>query len=70
MTILRPQQFPGEMRPAFESIHRRLTSRDPVGNEGAVAASLMAMTEDEASKVARDILDLYIRYAGYYRYGE
>ena len=58
---LEPDRFVGESswRWKFEEISRQLTSGTPVGDEGTIQASVASMSDEEATKIAREIVSLY-----------
>lgn len=59
--------FPEPLRGLATSIFDRLDATEPTGNEGSYAASIRAMTEDEASRLASDILSLGFQHEQYWR---
>lgn len=44
---------------SIEELHHRLTSREPEGDEGSIAATFAMMTEDEAVDVVTEIQRIY-----------
>lgn len=43
----------------LEAFNERMSSKDAVGNEGAYAASILTMTDEEASEAARELLSMH-----------
>ena len=66
---LEPDRFVGEpnWRWRFEDISRELTSGTPVGDEGTIQASVASMSDEEATKIAREIVSLYDEISAHYR---
>ncbi len=58
--------FPEPLRELASTIFERLNTIEPTGNEGSFAASIRAMTEEEASRLASDILLLASRHEQYW----
>ncbi len=58
---LKPDRFVGEpeWRRRFEEITRQLTSGTPVGDEGTIQASVASMSDEAATKIAREIVSLH-----------
>ena len=52
---LKPEELPEEIRHTFSELCTRLTSAEPVGNEGSVYATTNQMGTDEAVEIARSI---------------
>lgn len=65
--LLRPELLPEPLRDLASSIHDRLQTAEPLGDEGTVVASIRAMTEDEASELASDIFKLSNQYESYWQ---
>jgi hypothetical protein len=63
---LSPEDFPEPLRELASSIFDRLDTTEPTGNEGSYAASIHAMSEDEASQLASDIVSLHYRVGQYW----
>jgi hypothetical protein len=59
--------FPVPLRGLAADIFARLDTTEPTGNEGSYAASIRAMSEDEASQLASDIWDLKYQHERYWR---
>ena len=59
--------FPVPLRGLAADIFARLDTTEPTGNEGSYAASIRAMSEDEASRLASDILTLEYQHEQYWR---
>ncbi len=55
------EHLPDDLRPLFEDIRAALTSVAPVGDEGSIAATTRVMSTEEATNVARKIVELYDR---------
>lgn len=51
--------LPADLRPAHADIKRRMTRVPAQGDEGSVVASARVMSDDEARKVAEQIVDLF-----------
>lgn len=58
VTLLREDALPPDLRERFRLLVRRLTSNPAVGEEGKIAATARAMSDEDASGVARQIADL------------
>jgi hypothetical protein len=59
-----PDDLPEDLRPVLAEIQRRITAVDPrgeLGPFGPYAASISAMTEDEAVSIAEKVAGLYDR---------
>lgn len=56
---VRPVDLPDDARKVFDDAMRALTSIRGNGGKSSIAASLGAMTEDEAQAVANNILSAY-----------
>lgn len=50
------EELPDDICYRFENVKEKLTSVDPVGNEGRVKASVAQMSTDEAIEMAREII--------------
>jgi hypothetical protein len=61
--VLVPDNFPEPDRQLFAEIRFRVTDRSATGEEGDVPATIRAMTEEEAGKVASEVLELHARYS-------
>ena len=59
MLGLIPRHFPDDLWQEFDRIERKLTSETPVGNEGAVQATVSSMSEEMASDIAKEIVNLF-----------
>ena len=58
---VRPEEIPdSELRLILLAIKRDLTREEPEGKEGRLAATLRTLADEEASAIARCILDLYV----------
>ena len=55
------ERVPPDIKQALESLHQRMTTVEPNGEEGRIAATVNAMTDDEAADVAREIVNLTYR---------
>ncbi len=64
---LKADDFPDDLRWTFEEISKKLTSGTPTGDEGTVQASVSSMSEEEASEIAREIVNLYDQISARYR---
>ena len=64
---LRADNFPDDLRLKFEEISKKLTSGTPTGDEGTVQASVSSMNEEEATEIAREIVNLYDQVSARYR---
>ncbi len=51
---LTPDDIPADMRDAFIELERRLTVKDPVADEGRVAATISGMDDSEAKGLRRN----------------
>ena len=57
---IRPEEdLPQGIQDEFKTLREQLTHRPARGNEGTAAATILAMTEEEASKHAETIVGLY-----------
>ncbi len=54
-----PENFPPELRRAWARISEAMTWREPVRDEGSIAASVAAMTEHELSSVVDAIIAVH-----------
>lgn len=59
VAFLEPRMVPETHREALQGIHDRLTTVVPAGDEGAFAASIAAMSEDEREELAGDLHRLW-----------
>lgn len=66
VVMLEPDGLPEELRPLARDIDRQLNATEPRGDGGSIRASIVAMNEAEASRIAGLILDLYGRYERQY----
>lgn len=53
------EHLPEDLRPLLEEIRTALTSVEPIGDEGSIAATTRVMSTEEATNIARKIVDLY-----------
>jgi len=56
---LNVNDLPEELRGDFEEVERLLTSGEPVGDEGSVDASARSLIDNEATRLAEQIVGLY-----------
>ncbi len=59
LLYLSPDHFPLDMRDPFIELVRRLTVKDPVGDEGRVQATTAVMDEFEARSIVEAIVAMY-----------
>ena len=52
------EAFPGQIQSRFDDVWSRLTSAEPAGEEGSIAASVGKLSVDEAQQIAREILEI------------
>ncbi len=43
----------------FDEVERRLTSAEPLGDEGSVDASVRSLSDEEATHIAEQIVGMY-----------
>lgn len=58
MSALSDSDFEGERLEEWQRIYSRATAREAVADEGSFQASLYAMSDDEAQRLATDICEL------------
>ena len=59
-----PDDFPeGELRGQFRAVQEAMTRVEGVGGEGSIAASAKAMSDSEASEIAKVIVALFAEIA-------
>lgn len=56
---LEPKDLPKDLRADFIELERKLTSVEPTGDEGSIAASTKAMSADDAEKLAKQIVSMF-----------
>ncbi len=59
LSYLKPDDFPQGLVDSFREIDRALTREKPQGDQDRVWATTMHMSEDEASRLAEKIVNLY-----------
>lgn len=55
---VKPEWVPEEIRKEFEQLRVRLTSVEPTGDEGSVAATTNVMSTDEAIEISKSIVEM------------
>jgi hypothetical protein len=59
LTVLQPEDFvDAESRLAFTAVRDMATSREAVADEGTIAATTSAMSDEQAEALARQIMEL------------
>jgi hypothetical protein len=61
---LRPRDFPESLCNEFEDLRRELTREKPIGDEGALAATIRNLSDQHAANFAERILSLYTHLRG------
>jgi hypothetical protein len=56
---LTPEDLPEAIREKFEQLEEEMTSVAPSGDEGRIAATTQAMSEEAASALAEQIVSMY-----------
>jgi len=59
LSVLEPEDVPEPIKAKFNAVHKRITEADPVGDEGRIRASVNAMSDEEASHLAEEIVSMY-----------
>jgi hypothetical protein len=53
------EDIPEDLREKFENLRAKLTSIDPVGQEGKVQATVSSMNDFEISRITEEIVSIY-----------
>ena len=56
---LKSEDFPPDLRGKFEELTRLMTSKEAVGDEGNVHATVNQMTAEEADRAAHLVINLF-----------
>jgi hypothetical protein len=62
-TSLRDDDVPLELLPRYRALYARVTSAPARGDEGTIAATARAMSDDEAAKIAEEIVGAFLEVA-------
>jgi hypothetical protein len=59
LATLSAKDFPDDLRPAFESIRDRMTSRAAIFDEGTISATVMRLPDSDVKQLIADIVSLF-----------
>ncbi|MCH2496040.1 MAG: hypothetical protein MK104_03405 [Erythrobacter sp.] len=58
MVALSESDFTGDRLDEWQSVYAKATAREPEGDEGRFKATILRLNDDDASNLARDIVNL------------
>ena len=59
LAVLEPEDVPDVIKAKFKAVHDKITEVEAIGGEGRIRASVAAMSDEDASHLAEDIVSMY-----------